>query len=568
MAYLPPNPNGSATSANSSPVVIASDQASIPVTVAGVATAAAQATLLTELQLKADLTETQPVSAASLPLPAGAATAAAQATLLTELQLKADLTETQPVSLASVPSHPVTNAGTFAVQDSEKIADNGAFVDGTTKVQPVGHIFDEVAGIALTENDIAASRIDSKRAQIGVIEDATTRGQRAAVSAAGALKVDGSAVTQPVSAVALPLPSGASTLAEQQTQTTGIGSLTEVAPATDTASSGLNGRLQRVAQRLTTLITALGSPFQAGGSIGNTTFGATQATAANFNAQVQGAGATGAAKAGNPVQAGGVFNTTQPTVTTGQTIEAQMTARGEQLIAKGVSGFSIDNTTFIANAGTNLNTSALALDATLVTTNTQIGIVTEAAPASDTASAGLNGRLQRIAQRLTSLIALFPTTLGQGTMATSMKVVLPSDQAAIPVTLTSTTITGTPTVNDVASATGGYTPNKLISAATTNATVIKASAGTLGYVQASNINAAARYLKFYNKATAPVVGTDVPVHVWLIPGNTAGAGTNIPIPSEGVNFSAGISFALTAGAADSDVAAVAASEIIVNYGTI
>lgn len=31
MAYIPPNPNGSATSANSSPVVLASDQASIPV---------------------------------------------------------------------------------------------------------------------------------------------------------------------------------------------------------------------------------------------------------------------------------------------------------------------------------------------------------------------------------------------------------------------------------------------------------------------------------------------------------------------------------------------------------
>jgi hypothetical protein len=65
--------------------------------------------------------------------------------------------------------------------------------------QPAGYIFDEVAGTALTENDAAAARIDSKRAQVGVIEDATTRGQRAAVSAAGAVKVDGSAVTQPVS---------------------------------------------------------------------------------------------------------------------------------------------------------------------------------------------------------------------------------------------------------------------------------------------------------------------------------------------------------------------------------
>jgi len=58
----------------------------------------------------------------------------------------------------------------------------------------------------------------------------------------------------PITAASLPLPSGASTLVEQQTQTTAIGSLTETAPASDTASSGLNGRLQRIAQRLTSLI--------------------------------------------------------------------------------------------------------------------------------------------------------------------------------------------------------------------------------------------------------------------------------------------------------------------------
>jgi hypothetical protein len=44
-----------------------------------------------------------------------------------------------------------------------------------------------------------------------------------------------------------------------------LGALTETAPATDTGSSGLNGRLQRVAQRLTTLIGAVGAPvFGAG----------------------------------------------------------------------------------------------------------------------------------------------------------------------------------------------------------------------------------------------------------------------------------------------------------------
>lgn len=57
----------------------------------------------------------------------------------------------------------------------------------------------------------------------------------------------------------------------------------------------------------------------------------------------------------------------------------------------------------------------------------QIGSVTEAAPASDTASSGLNGRLQRIAQRLTSLISLLPASLGQKTSANSLAVVIASD---------------------------------------------------------------------------------------------------------------------------------------------
>lgn len=67
------------------------------------------------------------------------------------------------------------------------IVDNAAFTDGTTRLMPGGYIYDEVAGTALTENDAAAARIDAKRAQIGVIEDATTRGRRLAITAGGAM---------------------------------------------------------------------------------------------------------------------------------------------------------------------------------------------------------------------------------------------------------------------------------------------------------------------------------------------------------------------------------------------
>ncbi len=100
----------------------------------------------------------------------------------------------------TVSSGALTSVGTLTTLTNwGNVVDNGAFVDGTTRLSPNGYIYDEVAGTALTENDAAAARIDAKRAQIGVIEDATTRGQRATVSAAGALSVDGSAVTQPIS---------------------------------------------------------------------------------------------------------------------------------------------------------------------------------------------------------------------------------------------------------------------------------------------------------------------------------------------------------------------------------
>jgi hypothetical protein len=114
-------------------------------------------------------------------------------------------------------------------------------------------------------------------------------------------------------------------------------------------------------------------------------------------------------------------------------------------------------------------------------------------------------------------------------------------------------------------ATGGATPGKLISAASTNATSVKASAGTLYTLCAFNVNAAARYLKMYNKASAPTVGTDTPVFVFTIPGNTAGAGFVVPIPAQGIAFSTGIAFALTSGAADADTGAVSAAENVVSY---
>lgn len=115
-----------------------------------------------------------------------------------------------------------------------------------------------------------------------------------------------------------------------------------------------------------------------------------------------------------------------------------------------------------------------------------------------------------------------------------------------------------------ASATGGATPGMLISAASTNATVIKASAGTLYSLVVTNINAAVRYIKFYNKATTPDEN-DTPVQVVAVPGATTGGGFTVPIPACGIAFGTGIAFRLVTGVANNDTGAVSANEHTVSY---
>lgn len=139
----------------------------------------------------------------------------------------------------------------------------------------------------------------------------------------------------------------------QSAQSVLIGAVNETAPATDTASSGLNGRLQRIAQRITSLIA--------------------------------------------------LFPTSLGTKSAANSLATTWSTEDEALI----------------------------------------GALTETAPATDTASSGLNGRLQRVAQRLTSLIALVPTSLGQKTMANSFAVVIASDQSAITTRATVQTVDGT-----------------------------------------------------------------------------------------------------------------------------
>lgn len=123
--------------------------------------------------------------------------------------------------------------------------------------------------------------------------------------------------------------------------------------------------------------------------------------------------------------------------------------------------------------------------------------------------------------------------------------------------------TGTNTIGTVGLApqtSGGLTIARLISAATTNATSVKASAGQVFGYFIGNLNASPIYFKLYDKASAPTVGTDTPAMTIMIPGGSA---ANVEW-TNGIAFSTGIAYAITAGITDADTTAVSASEQTIN----
>lgn len=92
-------------------------------------------------------------------------------------------------------------------------------------------------------------------------------------------------------------------------------------------------------------------------------------------------------------------------------------------------------------------------------------------------------------------------------------------------------------------------PSKLlVSDGSAQAQLLQTGPTQLLAVTAGNINAAARYVKFYDVATTPTSGLSC-VGQMIIPGNTAGAGSNLPVgfanPMTGFQFVNGLGVAIS-----------------------
>jgi len=155
---------------------------------------------------------TQPVSAAALPLPSGAATSALQ---------------TQPgTDIGDVTVNNGAGAGAVPIQDGgNSITVDGTFWQATQPVSAASLPLPAGAATSLIQTDgTQKTQVTSLPAlptgtnTIGKVDQG--------LGGASAWKVDGSAVTQPVSAATLPLPTGAATSALQTQPGVDIGDVT------------------------------------------------------------------------------------------------------------------------------------------------------------------------------------------------------------------------------------------------------------------------------------------------------------------------------------------------------
>lgn len=133
----------------------------------------------------------------------------------------------------------------------------------------------------------------------------------------------------------------------------------------------------------------------------------------------------------------------------------------------------------------------------------------------------------------------------------------------IPATQVSATQPVSGTVTATVTPPAPATPYFLNSAATTNGALILTGTSSVHSLWATNEGASPAYIKLYNKATAPAVGTDVPEMIIPVPAAAAGV-PGVANPNIGFiafRFALGLGIAITRNAVFSDTTAVGAGEV-------
>ena len=498
----------------------------------------------------------------TISLPTGAATAANQQTnALTDAQLRATAV---PVSGTVTSNIGTTNGlaldATLTGGTAKAIARGGAkgttvaaditsnpvdantqalHVDGSKVIQPV-------SGTVTTTPPANAS---TNIAQVNGITVLTGTGAQGTGSARVTVAVDSATVAGSAS-----LPAGVNNIGDVDVLT-----VNGVAPA---FGSGVRGAtVQRVTVATDDLVPVSGTvSITANSAVNLAQVAGTNTVTGGVAGLLAVAGnvANAVAATANPVPVGGIFTTTPATLLTGQTATAQFTAAQNLKIdlsgsaanvTAGLLSMKIDQTTPGTTNNISLSVSTGAGTAALVKDDPSFG---------DGLTTGLASIHPRIYNgttydRVRSASTVAGTT-GTGLLGAGVLGFDGTNYQRIK-TDTAGVVLSTPTP----STSGGWTTFHLVSAATTNATNIKASAGQLGGWFIYNSNAAARKLVFHNTAAAPTAGASVFFSIVIPP--TSGANVEF---TNGIPFSTGIAITTVTGLADTDSVAVALNDLIIN----
>jgi hypothetical protein len=209
---------------------------------------------------------------------------------------------------------------------------------------------------------------------------------------------------------------------------------------------------------------------------------------------------------------------------------------------------TLDGTNWVALSGTgllNINTGAYSATVASAATGMFQADVSGFAQFRLTANAAVTGTAV-VTLRATSTAAMFALDNALPTGTNSIGTVQLGNTANTTPILANP---GTPTVFN------------LTAAATTNATSVKATAGTLYSIVLTNYSAAPKFFKLYNKASAPTVGTDIPLETFEVAANASRA---IDFGPLGLRYSTGIAYAMTGAQADADTTALAAGDLKVH----
>lgn len=122
-------------------------------------------------------------------------------------------------------------------------------------------------------------------------------------------------------------------------------------------------------------------------------------------------------------------------------------------------------------------------------------------------------------------------------------------------------LTGLPTLGGGDSVSTAQTFS-VLAAGSNNATVLKATPGSIYNIEITNTSAAIKYVKFYNKATAPAPATD---NALLIKRYGIAATSNLVVSvPKGIPFTTGIGLAAVTGTSDTDNTGVTAADLMIN----